>query len=635
MQLRPTLLLLIGIALAAGALAPARAARLGAFAAPTLKWQYGGCSAPPHYCDTGWYASPAVADLDGDGKPEVVWASYDLYALNGESGSVQWTAANGYRAWPGVVVTDLTGDGSLEVVVGRGNDQLTVYSSAGGEIWTRNPFGAGEIRTLSVDDLDGDGKQEIVVGRAGSGATKQVSVYEPDGSVRPGWPARHDGDSGNGWGMYNENVAIADLNGDGQKEIFAPTDTHYITALRADGSQLPASPIYGAAKAWSEVGVHVDLAVDLRGWASCGTEHRPNFADSAPAVADVDGDGTQELIVVGNVYNCGTDPYTSLYRMPFILNVDRTRWHAGGFDWTAIPAPLPGSGPLAEDYRVIETAAENAVVADLDGDGRKEILYPSYDGRLHVFWLDKTEHGGWPFKVQGSGIHFASEPAVVDIDDDGRAEIIFTSWPQVDSGQVGQLHVLDYLGNQLYAVNLPAPAEGASWNGGLGAPTVANIDADSDLEIVVGTSHSGLVAYDLPGSSGARVLWGTGRGGQKRTGVAPQVLTLGSARAAQAIPAGSAASYTIKVSGITGGVTLSAGTPSGPAPLPAVSISPAGLTAPGQAILTLTDKHAPGPLLPGAAYRVEVTATGGGNTRKLTLSLLVGGTARYVPATRR
>ena len=635
MQLRPTLLLLIALALAAGALAPARAARLSALAAPTLKWQYGGCSAAPHYCDTGWYASPAVADLDGDGKPEVVWASYDLYALNGESGSVQWTAANGYRAWPGVVVADLTGDGSLEVVVGRGNDQLTVYSSAGGEIWTRNPFGAGEIRTLGVDDLDGDGKQEIVVGRAGSGATKQVSVYEPDGSVRPGWPARHDGDLGNGWGMYNENVAIGDLNGDGQKEIFAPTDTHYITALRADGSQLPASPIYGAAKAWSEVGVHVDNAVDLRGWASCGTEHRPNFADSAPAVADVDGDGTQELIVVGNVYNCGTDPYASLYRMPFILNVDRTRWHAGGFDWTAIPAPLPGSGPLAEDYRVIETAAENAVVADLDGDGRKEILFPSYDGRLHVFWLDKTEHGGWPFKVQGSGIHFASEPAVVDIDDDGRAEIIFTSWPQVDSGQVGQLHVLDYLGNQLYAVNLPAPAEGASWNGGLGAPTIANIDADPDLEIVVGTSHSGLVAYDLPGSSGARVLWGTGRGGQKRTGVAPQVLTLSSARAAQAIPAGSAASYTIKVSGIRGGVTLSVGTPSGPAPLPAVSLSPAGLTAPGQATLTLTDKHALGPLLPGAAYRVEVTATGGGSTRKLTLSLLVGGTARYVPATRR
>ena len=67
-------------------------------------------------------------------------------------------------------------------------------------------------------------------------------------------------------------------------------------------------------------------AVDLRGYANCGTEHRPNFANSAPTIADVNGDGVLEVVVVGNVYNCGTDPYTDLYEMPFILNADRTRW---------------------------------------------------------------------------------------------------------------------------------------------------------------------------------------------------------------------------------------------------------------------------------------------------------------------
>ena len=50
--------------------------------APILKWQYGGCIAGP-YCDTGWYSSPAVADLDGDGQPEVIWGAYDVVALNG------------------------------------------------------------------------------------------------------------------------------------------------------------------------------------------------------------------------------------------------------------------------------------------------------------------------------------------------------------------------------------------------------------------------------------------------------------------------------------------------------------------------------------------------------------------------
>jgi hypothetical protein len=634
--------------LLSGLLAPARAASPSAVAAPTLKWQYGGCTAPVHYCDTGWYASPAVADIDGDNKPEVIWGGYDLFALNGENGGVQWTAPNGSRIWPGIAVADINNNGSLEIVVGRNDDQVTVYNSAGGVVWTRNPFGDGEVRTLAVEDLEQDSQLEVVVGRASGGDTRQVNVYEPNGSVRPGWPARRDGEPGYGWGMYNENITIADLNGDGQKEIFAPTDTHYITALNPSGGQLPANSIYGAGEVWSQVGVHVLQEIDLQGYADCNENPpaplprrlRPNFANSAPAVADVDGDGTRELIVPGDVYDCDAgDPEGDLYYLPWILKLDRTRWSGSGFNWTVLPTPEPGSGPLSQNYDVIENAVMNAVVADLDGDGRQEILYPSYDGRVHAYWLDKTEHGAWPYDVPGSGIRFASEPAVADLDNDGKAEVIFTSWPEKHDGLVGQLHILDNQGNQLHAVNLPAPAENADWNGGLGAPTVANIDADADLEVVVGTSHSGVVAYDLPSSASARVLWGTGRGSNKRTGVAPPApppLTLSSARSAQAIDPGAAASFPLSIGGtVSGAVTLSAGQPSGPAPLPTVNLSPSSVTAPGQATLTLTDHHPPGTLMPGAAYRVTVTATSGNNTQRLTLFLLVGGADVYLPSVRR
>ena len=41
------------------------------------------------------------------------------------------------------------------------------------------------------------------------------------------------------------------------------------------------------------------------------------------------------------------------------------------------------------------------------------------------------------------------------------------------------------------------------------------------------------------------------------------------------------------------------------------------------------------PLMPGAAYRVTVTATSGSNKRTLTLFMLVGGTDVYLPAVRR
>jgi len=329
------------------------------------------------------------------------------------------------------------------------------------------------------------------------------------------------------------------MNGDGLKEILGPTDTHYITGLDRNGNQLPTNAIYNNSnppgpKIWRQVGVHVDHFVDLIGYANCGVQHRPNWANSAPVTADVNGDGVPEWIAVGNVYNCGTNPYTDLYYMPFIFNLDRTRWSGSGFDWTVIPTPGPGSAPLSEDYNEIENAMPNPVLADLDGDGFKEILFPSYDGKVHAYWLDKTEHGSWPYVVPTTGapgdeFRFAGEPVVADLDNDGQAEVLFTSWPKKAAGQggnrLGQLHVLSSLGVELYRVNLPAPF-GDDWNGGLGAPTLANIDGDPDLELVAGTTASGVVAYDLPNTPNARILWGTGRGGYRRTGVPDPPVTL-------------------------------------------------------------------------------------------------------------
>ncbi len=240
---------------------------LAAVSPPVLKWQRGGCSAGG--CQTGWYSSPAVADLDGDGQPEVIWGSYDLVVVQGSTGTLRARATNGQRVWPGVAVADLTGDGSLEIVVGRGGNQVHAYRFvAPGTlqvVWsTAAAFPAGgEVRTLAVEDLETDGQLEVVAGRASGGSFEQVNVFTASGTVRSGWPARRNGEAGYGWGMYNENVAVADMNGDGFKEIFAPTDTHYITALDRNGNQLPVNPIYTGRSVWSQVGVHVDQAADL------------------------------------------------------------------------------------------------------------------------------------------------------------------------------------------------------------------------------------------------------------------------------------------------------------------------------------------------------------------------------------
>jgi uncharacterized repeat protein (TIGR01451 family) len=478
-----------------------------------LKWQYAGCYSS--WCETGWYSSPAVADLDGDGNPEVIGGLYKIFILNGENGSL-WKEVDtpGSRVWPGVAVADLDDDGDLEIITAQGGGYVNVLDHNGDQVWSRQPT-SNELRGLSVDDLDGDGTMEIVA-TAARGSRTNTWVYEHDGSLRAGWP-QLDNDSGYAWGVYNDNAALGDIDGDGMGEIVVPSDVHYICAYEADGVQIPAHAMYGG-KDWGKVGIWEDLTVELRGWGACNgvraESYRTNFADGPAAIADVDGDGTMEVVATGNVYDCHAGYPPSEYMGVYIFNSDRSRFNTGGYDWRTVPVDT--GAPLSEDYGTIESAQPNPALADLDGDGEMEIIYASYDGRMHAFWLDK---GGWTYSVHTGGPYrFASEPAVADLDNDGTAEVIFGSWVQKGSYQTGKLHVLDYLGNVLYEVGLPGAYDSSNWNGALAAPTLADIDADPDLEVVLNTAHSGFVAYDLPGTANARVLWGTGRGNYQRTG---------------------------------------------------------------------------------------------------------------------
>jgi uncharacterized repeat protein (TIGR01451 family) len=561
--------------------AAVRAAPLAAIGAPTLKWQHGGCYSS--WCETGWYSSPAVANLDKDSTVEVIGGGYTLFALDGTTGSPKWHVdppTDGARIWPGVVVADIDGDSNLEIVTAHGDGYVRVLRHDGSLYWSHQPTPGNELRSLAVYDLDGNGDLEILV--ASTRTSDQWFVYEHDGTLYAGhWPRLADSDPGDAAGCYNENISVADLDKDGRGEIIGPSDVHYITAYEDDGTQTLANSRYNVfnpvgPKFWSQVGVHVDDAVDLRGYANCANpphpplEPRPNFADSAPTIADVNGDGTLEVVIVGNNYDCRTRPYTDLYHMPFIFKSDRSRWSGSGFDWTAIPTSDTAARPLSENYNLIESALPNPVVVDMDGDGYKEILYASYDGRIHAYWLDKTEHGAWPYHVYpGSGSYrFASEPAVADLDGDGYGEVVFASWTQKGSHQTGKLHILDYLGNKLQEVDLPADFGGPSsnYNGALAAPTLADIDGDSYLEVVLNTVNSGLVAYDLPDTvANARILWGTGRGSYWRNGMAAQSASLRKQVSRVTADFGNSLAYTLTLVGSGAPITLTDAIPAGAA----------------------------------------------------------------------
>lgn len=494
-----------------------QAAQPQAIQSPVLKWENGGCYYS--WCETGWYASPAVTDLDGNGTMEILAGAYTLFILSGENGEVlDSIETSGSRIWPGVVVADLDADGSDEILIAQGGGYLYVLDRSLNIIWSKRPA-SNELRGLSVFDLDGNDTLEVIVTGAVYGKVN-TWVYEHNGTLRAGWPQLSD-DSGYAYGIFNDNAAIGDIDNDGMGEIVVPSDVHYICAYEPDGDQIPAHAMYGE-KGWGKVGIWEDPEPELRGWGTCdGTRsesYRTNFAHGPAAIADLDGDGTVEVAATGNVYDCNVGHPPGKYNGVYVFNADRSRFNAGGYDW--INPPIDTGAPLSESYSEIESAQPNPVLADLDGNGEMEILYASYDGRMHAFWLDKTEHHSWPYAVYTGGMYyrFASEPTVADLDNNGFAEVIFASWVEKGSKQTGKLHILDYQGNPIHEISLPAAYGSPDWNGALAAPTLANIDSDADLEVVLNTAHSGFVAYDLPGTANARVLWGTGRGNYQRTG---------------------------------------------------------------------------------------------------------------------
>ena len=505
-------------------------------AAPVLKWQHGGCH--PSWCETGWYSSPAVADLDGDGAAEVIASAYSIVVLDGASGALEWRVASGHdrsqpgaesvgRTWPGIAVADVDADGALEIVTAHGGGWVSVYRADGffEAGWPRQPV-ANELRGLAVGDLDRDGTMEIAVSAARGNAVN-TWVLEHTGATRAGWPQLAGG-GGFAWGVYNDNVALANLDGDAALEIVAPSDVHYVCSYEANGAHRVADPVFGG-RNWGEVGTWESYATELLGFGLCNgvraQSYRTNFADGPATVADLDRDGTPEVVATGRTYDC-TGGETTKYTGVYVFAGDRGRFVTPSYDWTTVPIDL--GAPLSLDFDVIESASYNPAVADLDGDGEREILFSDFSGRVHAFWLDRTEHGVWPFRVWTPPVghyRYASEPAVADLDGDGDAEVLFATWTQKGSNANGSLYVLDSTGGLLHQVALPAALGAADWNGALAAPTLANLDADPDLELVLQTAYSGVVAYDLPGTAGAGVRWGTGRGSFLRAGTpAPETV---------------------------------------------------------------------------------------------------------------
>ncbi len=262
------------------------------------------------------YSSPVAADVDGDGFLELFVGSDDgnVYAwtlATGGNKQVQslagWPQGTGGFVSATPVLADVDGDGQPEIIAGSWDRQVYVWRADGSLLpgWPQTT-GQSIWSAALVADVDGDGQQEILI------ASDQVYAWRSDGRPLAGWPQETTS-------TIVGTPVVADLTGDGQLEIIAAADRVY--AWRRDSRSLPgfpldlgtffwASPVIGRVETGGNPRIYLTgwdgslYVVNSRGLVnSIRLSSAPLFA--APLLVDLDNNGSQEIVAGswdGNLY---------------------------------------------------------------------------------------------------------------------------------------------------------------------------------------------------------------------------------------------------------------------------------------------------------------------------------------------
>lgn len=508
---------------------------------------------------TGWFASPLAADLDGDGSLELVAAYYNIYVFDGAMNLLDIADDGSSRVYAPHVIVDLDGDGTLEVVAGRGHE-VFAWQWNGSQLVVKNGWPADttcagnepEIRGMAAADLDGDGLVEVAVtttqtlGTDEGGAQVFVfshdgSLYQPAGGHSPAWPrynnlsgdgndADRNGQGHSGFGCYGLNIGIGNIDDDPELELLATYDNHHIQAFDHDGVAHDASPYFtnrnseyaGLPLTWGQFIRWADPQVEEDHYhLHQGDWPHPNWTEwlqwtaSPPSVVDLDLDGKNEVVAIPNVEM--NVPYVTQAYAVMVLEGsygDGSRSAMRKPGWENLPR---GSAPIEVDGWYPPSGVPAPTIVDIRGDARPEIIVSLNDGHVHCF--DAMGVAIWQVNYRhGKTIMFSSEVTVADLNQDAQPELLLTTFGDPDVHDSGYLMILSAEGAVLHDVPLPNPGHNGNGNGAPAAPAVYDLDGDGDLEVFVQTFDHGLDVFTIPGSAGNCVPWPTARGGPLRTG---------------------------------------------------------------------------------------------------------------------